>query len=197
MRVSGPPLPLPVMVRIDRADDGRFMVTGLLIGLRDRREITWETLRLIKPASIVAWIFSGFDGKRPLDEVRATDPSPPRLVGTDFDLDEWLESDDDAVIMTGSNEDYAYKRAQVAFNLWQSTTFESPTRLPEPATKPRASVAADLTAFAETYSRNYAANPRRATTSTAEQMHISRATAIRRIAECREVGLLPGRAEEV
>jgi hypothetical protein len=73
LQVRGGPLPVDVVVRVDRADDDRLVITGLLIGLRDRREITWETLRNIKPATLLEWIFSGFDPKNPASRALQSD----------------------------------------------------------------------------------------------------------------------------
>jgi len=50
---KGGTLPTGVVTGIVRAPDGRFVIMGLLIGLRDRREITRETMRAIKPASLL------------------------------------------------------------------------------------------------------------------------------------------------
>ena len=65
LEVSGGPLPTRVLVRVDRAEDDRLVITGLLLGWRDRQEITWETLRQIKPASLLEWIFAGFNPMNP------------------------------------------------------------------------------------------------------------------------------------
>lgn len=54
----------------------------------------------------------------------------------------------------------------------------------------RAPADAELERFAEIYLEERARNHRRAMTSTAERLHISRATANRRAAVCRERGLL-------
>ncbi len=65
LTASGGPLPRPVAVRIDRSEDGRFVVTGLLLGLRDRREITWDTLRRLNLASLLQSIFTDYDPDNP------------------------------------------------------------------------------------------------------------------------------------
>lgn len=198
VQVKGGPLPVPAVMRIDKSQDGRFIMTGLMIGFHDRREITWETLRMIKPATIISLIFSGFDPKNPAKQYTDTDPAPGQATvrGEDFDVDEWVndDSDEDPVINLGSSEWREHIRAMSALTLWRVTASSSTGDVEiEEVTKPRASVATNLAEFAEAYQRNYAANPRRATTATAEELHISRATAIRRIDECRRVGLLPRR----
>jgi hypothetical protein len=177
MKVQGDPLPVDVIIRVDRSDDKRFMITGLVIGLHERREITWEALRMIKPATILGYIFSGFDPNDPAKLYEATDPFPM----DDNIGDRWRP----------------HARAAAALKLWQASEnrpHEDDYQAIKPVTKPRASVATDLAKFAETYLRNLAATPHRATTATAKEMHISRATAIRRIAECRDEGLLPSKA---
>ena len=90
----------------------------------------------------------------------------------------------------------AVARALNAQTIWQMTGGSRPDSEVTEVTRPRASVATNLTEFADAYKRNYAANPRRATTATARELHISRATAIRRIAECREIGLIPPKEQD-
>lgn len=195
VRVEGHPLPAPALVRIDRASDGRLMVTGLILGYKDRREITWETMRKTKPATILGLIFSGFDPKRP-QAVLEESESGGRWVrrGEDPEDDQlFVDADDDVDEMTVWEDSDAYQdwmRAVAAFEIWRAAGGPTDEAVVE-VNRPRASVATDLQAFAQTYVRNYAANPRRATTATARELHISRATAIRRIAECREIDLIP------
>lgn len=191
--VKGGPLPVEVLLRIDQAEDGRFMVTGLLLGLRTRSEITWETLRRIKPASIVSMIFSGFDPRNPLQEYARTDPAPPqRIGGDDFDQAAWEADDEDLPLIDhGSAEYREHLRAAAAYRLWSTARGSASVTTVEPQTKPRASVATDLAAFASTYQRHLATTPRKALQATADELHCSRATVVRRIAECRELGLLP------
>jgi hypothetical protein len=169
--VRGGPLPVPIAIRIDRADDGRFMVTGLLIGLDQRREITWETLRQIKLATVLEYLFAGFDVMNPARGV------------------------DDMLSMA----DPEWDRRVAALELWNAAAnpwlFEDSEHEVETVTKPRASVATNLTEFASVYLRHLAASPHKATKATADELHISRATAIRRIDECRRAGLLPARRE--
>ena len=195
VRVQGDPLPAPALVRIDRASDGRLIVTGLVLGYRDRREITWETMRKLKPATILSLIFSGFDPDQPARLMRETD-SGGRWVtrGDDPDDDIFfddVEADVDGMFVWEDTEQYReHARAMAALAIWEATGGPHSEQIVE-VNKPRASVATDLQAFASTYLRHYAANPRRATTATAQELHISRATAIRRLNECRELGLIP------
>lgn len=159
--VKGGSLPTGLVARIDRAPDGRFVITGLLIGLRERTEITWETLRAIKPASVLQAIFEDFD---PLD---------PAAGARDID----------------ALFDPEGRHGHVAFELWSSARKDQP----EVAARQQAgpSAASDLQVFADTYLRHLAARPHGAMTATAKELHISRATAIRRADACRAAGLLP------
>lgn len=156
IQVKGGSLPTGVVARVDRAPDGRFVITGLLVGLRERREITWETLRGIKPASVLEYIFEGFDPKNPAAHA--------------FDLD----------------------RGQAALQLWKAAVNDVPDveashRLGGGAR----GAAPELQAFADIYLRHLAARPHGAMTATARELHISRATAIRRAEQCRAAGYLP------
>lgn len=210
VEVSGGGLPIPLMVRIDRTKDGRFVVTGMLVGRDDRREVDWATLRAIKPASIVSMIFAGFDPRLPeklVDEKwwaekSAYDYRQPTFrelyeLKGDIDLDQQMVPPPPGTEAAAKAERASDEllRALHAHEIWRMTGGEPEQRGQVPpvteATRARASVATNLTEFAETYRRHFAANLRRATTATAEELHISRATAIRRIAECREIGLLP------
>lgn len=156
VEAKGGPLATPVVARVDRAPDGRFVITGLLIGLRDRSEITWETLRGIRPATVLEQIFKDFDPNSPA--VHAFDLGP----------------------------------GQTAFHLWASAVRDRPDV--EAPQKAGGRVATDLRVFANTYLRNLAARPHGAMTATAEELHISRATAIRRADQARKAGLLPAKA---
>jgi hypothetical protein len=197
LKVSGGPLPLPIAVRIDRTDDGRFVITGLLIGLDSRKEITWETLRQIKPSTILGYLFYGFDSK---DPAKVHDlPAAEFLTtvrGEDFDEEAWAAGHDDhrrlpKVIMHPRSWRERV-RAMAAHQLRMGAhSDEKAMHRVEAVTKPRATAAANLTEFADVYLRHLAATPHKATTATAKELHISRATAIRRLAEARELGLIP------
>lgn len=195
--VRGGPLPSEVVVRVDRTGDGRFIVTGLLMGLSERREITWETLRKIKPATILEWIFAGFDPGNPARLSAETNPLPTELVpGEAFDQEAWIRGDDDGPLIPTTRQQWRDSgRASAALVLWSAAVRGSfdpnDDAIVEPVMKPRASVAKDLLVFAETYLRHLATAPRRATAATAAELSISTATANRRIAECRAKGLLP------
>jgi len=66
--VRGGDLPAPVKVRIHRHADGRYAVTGLLIGEESEpQEITSQTLRQIRLSKILAGIFADFDPDSPDD----------------------------------------------------------------------------------------------------------------------------------
>lgn len=161
LRLSGAGLPREITVRVEEQDDGRFVVTGLLIASAEHEELTWSDLRAIRPASLVAEVFRDFDPDVPYPPDMAVDESSAR---------------------------------HVAALLWSASR---PAGAPRAATAPtksaRARVADDLEAFAVAYRRNRALAPHRAMTATADQLGISRATAIRRAQECRERGLLPAR----
>jgi hypothetical protein len=204
--VRGGGLPVPVVVRIDQTRDGRFMVTGLLIGLDERREVTWTTLRQIKPATILSNIFAGWDPRIPEKALSEA------LERPDFSWDEpTIEEFADPnlplnlarpdppgpdEIEQAAKWSREWPRALRAYELWRQTRPDERASPAEEVTRARASVATNLTEFAGAYRRNYAVNPRRATTATAEELHISRATAIRRIAECRDIGLLAAQDHE-
>jgi hypothetical protein len=164
--VKGGSLPTGVVARIDRAPDGRFVITGLLIGLRERTEITWETLRGIKPASVLGHIFEDFDPNNP-------------AAGA-LDIDDLLDPEK--------------SHGHAALELWSSATREAPDVSARNQAGPTA--APDLQVFADTYLRNLAARPHGAMTATAKELHISRATAIRRAESCRAAGLLPPKGKD-
>jgi hypothetical protein len=198
LKVSGGPLPLPIAVRVDQAPDGRFIITGLLIGLDSRTEITWETLRQIKPQTILAYIFSGFDSKDPA-AIHDTVEHVTMVPGEDFDEEAWRAGHDGAdpppwigKPMLTPRSWREQIRAMAAHQLWMGLGRDEHSLRPvEAVTKSRASAAANLTEFAEVYLRHLAATPHKATTATAKELHISRATAIRRLADARSLGLIP------
>jgi hypothetical protein len=168
-----------------------------LIGLRSRREITWETLRKIKPSTILAAIFAGFDAKDPGrlhrdNEIQFVSIEP----GENFDEKAWADGRHGGLelppVIISSDSWREHHRSLAAFQLWHGAgQDEQQSRPVEAVTRPRASVATNLTEFAQTYLRHLAATPHQATTATAKELHISRATAIRRLAEARELGLIP------
>jgi len=202
VEMSGGPLPVRIAVRIDKADDGRFVITGLLVGLRERKELTWEALRAIKPATLLSYLFEGFDPSDPTKQYDETTLLKSREVGPDFDARAWLESDeddpDDEMIEIGGPKWNRSGRAQAAFEIWKETAGGQPDGDEKPVEtimKPRTRLAADLTDFAQVYSRHASTTPHRATQATADELFISRATVIRRIAECRKLGLLPPKSD--
>jgi hypothetical protein len=208
VEVAGGGIPMPLVVRIGRASDGRFVVTGMLVGRDEHKELDWAALRGIKPASIISMIFAGWDPRDPaalLNQKAAewatleppiTDAELAAAGGNYYDLDPWvIDPDDEATVARARRLQAEEFRALVAHEIWRKTGGQLPQPDATEATKPRASVATNLTEFASTYNRNYATDRRRATTATAEQLHISRATAIRRIKECRELGLIPAQEQ--
>jgi hypothetical protein len=154
MSLRGGQLPVPILVRIDPAPDGRFIVTGLVIGFRERNEITADTLRQIKLASVLAELFKDFDAMNPAAAEGASWERPVDLLA-----------------------------------LWQMHRWELPDVPVE--SRRRRHAAPNLREVAQVYLRHLAAKPHRATTETAKELHCSRATMIRRVAEAREAGLLP------
>jgi hypothetical protein len=164
--VKGGSLPTSIVARIDRAPDGRFVITGLLIGLRERTEITWETLRAIKPASVLNHIFEDFDPHNPAAQA--------------LDVDDLFDPEQ--------------RQGHAAFELWSSAGSESPEVSARQQGGPTA--APDLQRFADIYLRHLAARPHGAMTATAKELHISRATAIRRAEACRAAGLLPPKGKD-
>lgn len=179
--LSGGPLDKPVHVRVGKTDDGRLVVTGLLLGLSDEQEITWEALRAIKPASLLSLLFSGFDPEHPRDAYK--------------DLADQADALDQAGLEAETETEWRSElmRHLVAARLWTATSFAQTKA--DAVLRSRRGMASNLTEFAEVYRRHYATQPRRATTATAKELNISRATAIRRIAECRAKGLLPAEGQ--
>lgn len=208
VEVKGGDLPVPLVVRIDQTPSGRFIITGMLIGRDEHRELTWTTLRQIKPSSIISTIFAGWDPRFPeklVDDTVHRQAFPWELPtseeleavgGEAFFLDPALPPGDaEAQQLDRAGREAA--RALRAYEIWRMTGGAQGATTPaEEVTRPRASVATNLTEFADVYRRNFASDPRRATTATAKQLHISRATAIRRIAECREIGLIPPKEQD-
>jgi hypothetical protein len=154
LRLKGGPLPVPITVRIDSTNEGRYVITGLVIGLleSERKEITWETLRQIKLATVLEQLFEGWSRMNPAARARS-------------------------------------RRGQALLGLWERLDRGLPeVQLEE---RPRRQAAPNLREFAEVYQRNFVETPNRATAETAAQLHCSRATVIRRLAEARTAGLLP------
>lgn len=206
--VEGGELPTHVLVRIDRSPDGRFIATGLHIGLFDETEIGWDTMRRIKPATLLNYIFGGFDPADPFAEAadvvqRLAQPSLDKLAGekqsellekgaealTGEDYERW-RAENFGQLLRGVSSDPINQRALTAYLVWEQLA-DRPPMPAEQAAKPRASVATDLNQFAATYLKHRAATPRRATQATADELHCSRATVIRRLAEARKLGLIP------
>lgn len=155
LRLKDGPLPIPITVRIDSTNGGRFTITGLVIGLRpeEYKEITWETLRKIKLATLLEQLFERWDRMNPARQARRS------------------------------------RRDQALLELW----YQLHRGLPEVQLeeRPQRHAAPNLRDFAEVYLRNLAATPNKATAATAAELHCSRATVIRRLAEARKAGLLP------
>jgi len=151
--VTGGDLPVPVSVRIHRHADGRYVVTGLLIGEEfEPREITSQTLREIRLGRILADCFKDFDPDRPQD----WDRTAIRMIAD-------LNASVGGHVATG------------------------PSRRPDDQ---------KLRDFARTYQIELARQPRRAMTAAASAHSISRATANRWAAICREMGFLPDVSKE-
>jgi hypothetical protein len=153
----------PVLMRINKSSDGRFVVTGLVIGMSGQRELTSHTLRSIKLGAIMRELFKDFDPTRP-PESYPGEPSYALLDRYDQVMSWWLMKElvvDEAVPVGASGGDG-----------------ERPDR---------------YRIFAETYLRELARDPRRAMTATAMAHHISRATANRWAKVCRQRGHLPAK----
>lgn len=172
LHVKGAWLPAPIVIRVDRAADGRYMITGLLLGWRQQREITWQTLRNLKLAAVLEEIFAGFDPSNPMKALgdlpsgRLSELSAPALAAA-----------------------HLYDRLEP--NLYVRQVQPADGDQPAETRGRRGPSADDLEAFANVYRRLYATQPRRAMTAAAAETSVSRATAIRYAARCREVGLLP------
>ena len=138
VRVDGGDLPMPIDIRVDRAQDGRHVFTGIRIGGESgTQEITSQTLRQIRLAEILAAHFEHFE---PIFQMEAS-------------------------------------LAEVSYPL-----------------RPRGRGPDDqaLRDFARTYQIELARQPRRAMSAAAKAHSISRATANRWAAVCRQLGYLPG-----
>jgi hypothetical protein len=150
VKISSGDLPMPVELRVNRHADGRYVVTGLLMGDEfSPAEITSQTLREIRLSKILAWLLEDFDP----DNLPAWSPRTTVRTIADFNAD-----------LAG----------QVATGRGQ-----------------RAPGTEVLREFARTYLTELARQPRRAMTAAAKAHSISRATANRWAATCRELGLLP------
>lgn len=79
----------------------------------------------------------------------------------------------------------------IEWGLMQQTYLSGAPRLPDRSKTSRGAEDSDLERFARIYTENVVRNPRRAMTATAAEMSVSRATANRWAAQCRERGLLP------
>jgi len=154
VKVSGGDLPFPVEVRMNQHADGRYVITGLLIGEAfSREEITSQDLRQIKLSKILAWLLRDYDpGNLPEWSPRTS----IRLVAE-------MNARQGGPVVTG------------------------PSRAPDDAT---------LRDFARTYLTELARQPRRAMTASARAHSISRATANRWAAICRQAGYLPAAPKE-
>jgi len=141
VRVEGGDLPMPIEIRVDRAQDGRFVFSGIKIGTEGMwgyEEITSQTLREIRLAEILAAYYEVFR---------------PDYV---FEMESGL------------------------------------AKVSHPNRPPRGPDNQALGYFARTYLTELARQPHRAMTAAARKHNISRATANRWAAVCREIGLLPG-----
>lgn len=159
-------LPCPLRLRLEKGRGGRIVVTGLEM-LGEGSEITSETLRAIRLPKIIAALFAGFDAGRP--------PPYPEAE---------LDDDDEAPLPAA----HAAYLDHMLFKTFIHDVLPESSDLTEDSGR--------LAVFALTYQRNLAAHPSRAMTATAEDLHLSRATANRRAAECRRRGLLPMKGSE-
>lgn len=160
--VNSRDLPCPVRLRLRRGRGGKVAVTGLVVGERGETEITSETLRAIKLADITAALFDHFDPASP--------PAEP-----------------DRATWSGKPEDYWIAQGEwMSYWLFKELVYDAATEMHAARVE-----SAELEAFARVYARHLASQPHRAMTATADELHISRATANRRVRKCRELGLLP------
>jgi hypothetical protein len=139
-RVEGGGLPVPIEIVVDRAADGRYVFTGLVIG-DGMQEITSATLRQIRLADILA---------------------------------PWSEWSDEVSEIERSIAEHSYPIRHSARGPDTSALLE----------------------FARTYLAELARHPHRAMTAAAAAHNISRATANRWAATCREHGYLPDPSRE-
>lgn len=142
---------MPVWLRIHQSADGRYVITGLVLGEESPtpQEVTSQTLRQIKLRDIMLDVFADFDPD-----------APPKG---------WPKFENLVAMVAKAN-------AEIGF------VAKAEKRGPDAET---------LRAFAETYRAELARQPQRAMTAAAKEHNISRATAHRWAAECRELGLLP------
>ena len=151
VRVSGGDLPVPVELRINRHADGRYVVTGLMMGDEfNPAEVTSQTLREIRLGKVLAWLLEDFDP----DNLPAWSPRTTIRMIADVNADQ---------------------AGQVAASRSQRAPGDQVLR-----------------DFARTYLTELARQPRRAMTAAAKAHNISRATANRWAALCRQLGYLPG-----
>ncbi|MCM3554523.1 hypothetical protein M3697_05305 [Janibacter melonis] len=199
VRFEGGGVPVPLYARVERSTDGRFVCTGLAIGIEGHQELTWDTMRQIKPATLLSYIFAGFDPEDPFGNVRESFKRAAHQELTEAAVKAGrtqLTSEEVAEVLINSTEwtqrvTADDRRRAAAFGLWSYLTERDPMPEEGVARKPRASVATDLGRFATVYKKHLAASPRRATQATADELHCSRATVLRRIAEARKLGLIP------
>ncbi len=189
VEMSGGGLPGRVAVGVDRTEDGRFIVTGLLIGHRGHDELGWQHLRGIRPATLLSWIFDGFDPLQPAAMARETLAGSVEILdGTEFDQEAW-ERDDEATPLQSPGQAWRDLRKQAPYALWTAVSGQ-PSGQPREESRATAG-ATDLEEFAKVYQRHFALTPTKATAATAKEYAVSRATVIRRLAAARSVGLLP------
>ncbi|GGM67078.1 hypothetical protein GCM10012275_42000 [Longimycelium tulufanense] len=160
-------LDAPILVRVGKSADGRPVITGLIIGEYEDKEITSDTLRKIRVGALLSQLFEGFDPD-----------TPPGLTSPDA---EGFSEDLGAQIDWGLMHEHVWHPAQDAD--------PRPRQLAE--ARSRGPSDDDLRAFAKTYHRELMRNPRRAMTATARALNISRATANRWADACRGNGYLP------
>lgn len=85
VRISDGDLPAPVELRINRHADGRYVVTGLMMGDEFQpAEITTQTLREIRLGRILSWLLEGFDP----DNLPAWSPRTTIRTIADFNADQ-------------------------------------------------------------------------------------------------------------
>lgn len=173
--IKGAGLAVPIAVRVELSDDGRYVVTGLCIGRTRHDEITWQTLRSINLSRVIAELFADVDRENPYQSMR-TLPE----VG-DLPEDEW------PVITLADLS----RPADAAAALLIADRRRGELPVPKPKVGGRGPSEAELRGFALTYERHYASQRKRATAATAKELSMSRATVIRNIARCRALGLLP------
>ena len=173
IEVEGGGMSDPIFVRIGRSPDDRPIITGLLMGQYSDAEITADTLRDIRPRPLLTQLFEDFDHDKPpvwpsnLTEITPNDVHESILWGLMY-RDVWLPAEKQ----------------------------QGPGAKPKKAPGSRGPSTEDLRKFAKTYLRERRHNPGRAMTATAEAMRVSRATANRWAALCREQRLLPPKTNQ-